>query len=46
MIDKSHQLPVVRQAQLLELSRSSVYYRAQPTSESDLKLLLSTTIKN
>ena len=31
MIDKSHDLPVVRQAQLLELSRSSVYYQAQPT---------------
>ena len=39
MIDKSHELPVVRQAQLLELSRSSVYYQAQPTSESDLKLM-------
>ena len=39
MIDKNHELPVVRQAQLLELSRSSVYYRAPPTSESDLKLL-------
>ena len=39
MIDKSHELPVVRQAQLLELSRSSVYYRAQPTSENDLRLM-------
>lgn len=38
MIDKAHHLPVVRQAQLLELSRSSVYYKAQPTSESDLQL--------
>ena len=36
MIDKTHDLPVIRQAQLLELSRSSVYYQAQPTSESDL----------
>ena len=33
MIDKTHDLPVVRQVQLLELSRSSVYYQAQPTSE-------------
>ena len=39
MIDKSHELPVVRQAQLLEISRSSVYYQAQPTSENDLKLM-------
>ena len=39
MIDKTHHLPVVRQVKLLELSRSSVYYQAQPTSENDLKLL-------
>lgn len=38
MSDKALDLPVVRQAQLLELSRSSVYYQAQPTSESDLQL--------
>ena len=29
----------VRQAQLLELSRSSVYYQPQPTTDTDLKLL-------
>ena len=39
MIDKAHDLPVVRQVQLLELSRSSVYYQARPTSENDLKLM-------
>ena len=39
MIDKNHELPVVRQAQLLELSRSSVYYQAQPASDGDLKLM-------
>ncbi|MCE1241437.1 MAG: hypothetical protein LWW83_16105 [Azonexaceae bacterium] len=39
MIDKTHDQAVVRQAQLQELSRSSVYYQAQPTSESDLKLM-------
>ena len=39
MIDPTHELPVVRQTRLLELSRSSVYYRAQPTSEADLKLM-------
>ncbi len=39
MIDKNHHLPVVRQVQLLELSRSSVYYQAQLPPESDLKLM-------
>ena len=38
MIDRTHDLPVVRQAQLLKLSRSSIYYQGQPTSEGDLKL--------
>ena len=39
MIDKTHDLPVIRQVQLLELSRSSIYYRPQPTPESDLRLM-------
>ncbi len=39
MIDPEHKLPVARQAQLLELSRSSVYYQPEPTSESDLALM-------
>ena len=39
MIDPGHKLPLVRQAKLLELSRSSVYYLPQPTSESDLALM-------
>jgi len=39
MIDSTHSLPIVRQAQLLELSRSSVYYRPQPTPEADLALM-------
>jgi putative transposase len=39
MIDSTHSLPIVRQAQLLELSRSSVYYRPQPTPEADLTLM-------
>jgi len=29
MIDKTHDLPVIRQVQLLELSRSSIYYQPQ-----------------
>jgi putative transposase len=39
MIDSTHPLPIVRQAQLLDLSRSSVYYRPQPTSDEDLVLM-------
>jgi putative transposase len=39
MIDKAHGLPVVRQVQLLDLSRSSVYYRLQPTPDNDLRLM-------
>ena len=39
MIDRTHELPVVRQAQLLALARSSVYYQPQPMSESDLRLM-------
>lgn len=39
MIDKAHDLPVVRQAELLELSRSSVYYLPQQTPEGDLRLM-------
>lgn len=39
MIDPTHKLPVTRQARLLQLSRSSVYYRAEPTAESDLTLM-------
>ena len=39
MIDRTHELPVVRQAQLLDLSRSSVYYLPQPTPEGDLRLM-------
>ena len=39
MIDRRHQLPVTRQAKLLELSRSSVYYRPEPVPEADLALM-------
>jgi putative transposase len=39
MIDAEHELPIARQAQLLNLSRSSVYYRPQPTSAEDLALM-------
>jgi putative transposase len=39
MIDRAHKLPVAHQAKLLDLSRSSVYYRPEPTPESDLALM-------
>jgi putative transposase len=39
MIDKDHDLPVVRQCQILELSRSSVYYLPAPASKETLCLM-------
>ena len=39
MIDDRHDLPIIRQTQLLELSRAAVYYRPQPTSAADLALM-------
>ena len=39
MIDRTHPLPVTRQAQVLDLSRSSVYYEPVRTSERDLALM-------
>ena len=39
MIDRTHELPVARQCQILWLSRSTAYYRPQETSETDLKLM-------
>lgn len=39
MIDRGAQVTVKRQAELLDLSRSSVYYRPRPVSERDLGLM-------
>jgi putative transposase len=39
MIDRTHELPVTRQCQILELARSSAYYVPQPTSSGDLALM-------
>lgn len=39
MINRSHELPVVRQCQLLALARSTAYYAAEPTSPEDLALM-------
>jgi len=33
MIDRAHDLPLAQQARLLDLSRSSLYYRERPVSE-------------
>jgi len=39
MIDPRHELPIRRQAKLLGLSRSSVYYQPRPVSDRDLDLM-------
>jgi len=39
MITPEHSLPVTRQCRLLELARSSVYYRKKPLSDRDLVLM-------
>ena len=39
MIDPTHPLPIVRQCQLLQLARSTVYYQPAPLSETMLALM-------
>ena len=39
MIDRAHDLPITRQAQVLRISRGSVYYLPRPVSESDLAIM-------
>jgi putative transposase len=39
MIDRTHELPLVRQATLLQLSRSSLYYKPQPVPEAELAIM-------
>ena len=39
MIDRIHDLPVRRQAQLMGISRGTVYYLAEPISEADQRLM-------
>jgi putative transposase len=39
MIDRTHELSITRQAELLELSRASVYYLPRPVSDADLALM-------
>ena len=39
MITRTHALPVVRQCQILEVSRSTAYYQPTPVSVTDLALM-------
>ena len=39
MIDRTHPLPLIRQAEALAISRGSVYYQPRPVSEADLALM-------
>ena len=39
MIDRAHDLPLARQAKVLNLSRSSIYYKPEPVSADDLALM-------
>ena len=39
MTDRSHKLSLSRQAELLGISRGSLYYEPRPISEDDLKLM-------
>lgn len=39
MIDRDHGLPVARQAKVLKLARSTVYYEPRPVSAEDLTLM-------
>jgi putative transposase len=39
MIDPEHGLPIQKQAEVLEISRSTVYYEPRPISDEDLWLM-------
>lgn len=39
MIDRTHELPVARQCQILSLARSTAYYKPQEASEADLAMM-------
>jgi putative transposase len=39
MIDREHDLPITKQAEVLRISRGSVYYLPRPVSESDLAIM-------
>lgn len=39
MIDRNHDLPITRQAKVLNISRSTAYYQPKPPNEKDLFLM-------
>ena len=39
MIDRTHELPLTRQAKILKLSRSGLYYRPRPVPPTDLAIM-------
>ena len=39
MIDREHDLPVTKQAAVVGIARSTVYYLPRPVSASDLALM-------
>ncbi len=39
MIDREHDLPITKQAEILQISRGSVYYLPRPVSDSDLAIM-------
>jgi putative transposase len=39
MIDREHDLPIVRQAEAVNISRGSVYYLPQPVPDADLAIM-------
>ena len=39
MIDRTHVLPISRQAKVLNISRGTVYYQPRPVSPKDLRVM-------
>ena len=39
MIDRTHDLPISRQAKALNVSRGAVYYKPRPVSPEDLRVM-------
>ena len=39
MVMREHSLPVTRRCELLEVARSTAYYRPRPVSDADLALM-------
>ena len=39
MIDREHDLPIAKQAEVLRISRGSVYYLPRPVPEADLAIM-------